>query len=441
MRRTLLVSTATAAILGGFVFATAQEMPRGGKQEGTIQNQGSQGAVQRGESQPRQLQNEGEQGQRDQGKAKQAQPKPDPNRKQQQTTGQGPSDQGKAKQAQPKPDPNRSQQQTTGQGPSDQGKAKQAQPKLDQGAVSDQSVGQSGQQQDRQVRQDSGDRTSAQGRVELSVEQRTRIRQTVFARSDVPRVSNVNFNIAVGTVVPARVRVAAVPAAIVDIRPEFRNHLYFVVRDEIVILDNRRRIVAVIPVDTAGRGGAVRSSAHFVDLSPDEIREVQLVLIQRGFSVETDGVFGPRTRQALIQFQQRQGLQATGRIDSRTIAELGVSIRSGQQPATTGQGGASQGRASQGGAGQPSPDNQGSREPQRNPMGQQGKGSGAAQQGGQTQSPSPTTGQGGGANQGSPANQGAGAGQGGASNPAAKAKQAPPSGGAPGSDRSTSGGQ
>jgi peptidoglycan hydrolase-like protein with peptidoglycan-binding domain len=219
----------------------------------------------------------------------------------------------------------------------------------------------------------------------------------VFARSDVPRVTNVNFSVSVGTVVPTRVRVVAVPAAIIEIRPEFRNHLYFVVREEIVIVDNRRRIVAVIPVDSARGGGgvAVSGGVDFVDLSPDEIRQVQLVLIERGFSVEADGVFGPRTRQALIQFQRREGLTATGRIDSRTITSLGVSISSSQQPSTTGQGGGRQDAPANRGSGGAQ-----SNSPQSSPM-EQGKQSGAAPSGGQSgdqSSGSPaTTGQGGGA--------------------------------------------
>jgi peptidoglycan hydrolase-like protein with peptidoglycan-binding domain len=265
----------------------------------------------------------------------------------------------------------------------------------------------------------------------------------VFARSDLPRADNVNFRVSVGTVVPARVRVVTVPQEIVEIRPQFRNHLFFVVRDEIVILDNRRRIVEVIPVQAAGGGGrAVRgSSAEFVDLSTEEIREVQQVLIQRGFSVEVDGRLGPRTQQALIQFQRREGLQATGRIDSRTIASLGVSVKSnqgsgGQQPSTTGQGG-----ASQGGADQPS-SNQGASEPQRGQQGQQGQQQPGSSSSPQNRSDAPASGQGSGTTgQGQssgqdsgadqPANQGAGSsGQGGTSNPAEK--QAPPSGGGTG---------
>jgi peptidoglycan hydrolase-like protein with peptidoglycan-binding domain len=244
----------------------------------------------------------------------------------------------------------------------------------------------------------------------------------------VPRVTNVNFNVSVGVVVPTRVRVVAVPAAIIEIRPEFRRHQYFVVRDEIVIVDNRRRIVAVIPVDTASGGGgvAVGSSVDVVDLSPAEIRQVQLVLIERGFSVEADGVFGPSTREALIAFQRREGLSATGRIDSRTITSLGVSISTNQQ-STTGQRGDRQDTPANRGSGGAQ-----TNAPQNSPTGQ-GKQSGSAPSGGQSsdqsQSGSPaTTGQGGGAT--APANPRTG----GANNPAAQPKA--PNSGASGSPSS-----
>jgi peptidoglycan hydrolase-like protein with peptidoglycan-binding domain len=241
------------------------------------------------------------------------------------------------------------------------------------------------------------------------------------------------------------------PAEIVEIRPRFRNHYFVVVRDEIIILDNGYRIVEVIPVEAAGGSGpAVRGSSTqvVVDLSPDEIREVQLVLIERRFSIEADGILGPRTRQALIQFQRREGLQVTGQIDSRTVASLGVSVRTGQdrggqQPSTTGQGGQSQGSGS---AQQPSRSDQDARQPQRGPMNQQGDRSGAGSKSGQkpdaptTDQGSGTTGQGqsSGANQTPPADQGGGAGQSGAGNPPAKQS---PQGGANGGSGSMPRGQ
>ena len=133
-----------------------------------------------------------------------------------------------------------------------------------------------------------------------------------------------------------------------------------------------------------------------MDLAPDQIRQVQMVLVQKGFDIgEPDGRLGPRTRRALIAFQRQQGFQASGQIDSRTMTALGVSGTTGQgnqganQPSTSGQGGA------------------GTQPPANQNMG-------AGQQGNQSQ-PS-TSGQGGASTQ-SPANQDKGAGNQGAKEP------------------------
>jgi hypothetical protein len=218
--------------------------------------------------------------------------------------------------------------------------------------------------------------------VTLTAEQRTRLRQTVLAGSNVPRVNDVTFALRVGTAVPSTVRVVEVHDTLISIHPEWRGHYYFVVSDDIVIVDREHRIVAMVPVGSSStqledRGASAGGGAAAVlDLSPDEIRQVQIMLNQKGFSVgEPDGRWGPRTTQALIMFQQRQGLQATGRIDSRTVTALGVSVRS--QSSTTGQGGSTmqqQPPANQPSANQP-PANQ--------------------QQSGQGRNQSPTTGQGG----------------------------------------------
>src|SRR5205085_201505 len=136
--------------------------------------------------------------------------------------------------------------QTTGQGQRDQSDSQHPQPQSGQNRNQQQTD--QGQREERQDRQQGGrqDDTSRQGGVDVSVEQRTRIRETVLSRRDVPRADNVNFNVSIGAVVPTRVRFAPVPREIVEIRPEFRGHQYFVVRDEIVIIDNRRHVVAVI---------------------------------------------------------------------------------------------------------------------------------------------------------------------------------------------------
>jgi hypothetical protein len=85
--------------------------------------------------------------------------------------------------------------------------------------------------------------------VQLSTEQRTQIRTTVLKSSNAPRVTNVNFSVRVGTVVPKTVRVVAVPAKLVEIQPAWRGYMYFVYQDEIIIVEpGSLRIVAVLNV-------------------------------------------------------------------------------------------------------------------------------------------------------------------------------------------------
>jgi hypothetical protein len=84
--------------------------------------------------------------------------------------------------------------------------------------------------------------------VTLNDEQRTRIRDTVAHGA--PRLGSVDFDIAVGTAVPrGRIQVVPIPETLVQIEPEWRGFLYFIVRDELVIVNPEdMRIVAVIPV-------------------------------------------------------------------------------------------------------------------------------------------------------------------------------------------------
>jgi len=192
--------------------------------------------------------------------------------------------------------------------------------------------------------------------VSLTAEQRTKIRQTVLARRDVPRANNVDFELSVGRTVPSHIRVVEAPDTLIEIHPEWRGHRYFVVRDEIVIVDSGHRIVATLPVGEStsdaqlngNRGARLSNDSDEISLSSDEIRQIQITLREKGFyDGEPDGKFGPRTRRALMTFQQRQGLQASGRPDTQTTAALGISTKNGEQdnggrPSTTGQGNGSQ---------------------------------------------------------------------------------------------------
>jgi peptidoglycan hydrolase-like protein with peptidoglycan-binding domain len=56
------------------------------------------------------------------------------------------------------------------------------------------------------------------------------------------------------------------------------------------------------------------------------VRQVQQKLKDQGYTVgQIDGKWGPKTKDALSQFQQAQGLEATGDIDMDTLAALGFS--------------------------------------------------------------------------------------------------------------------
>jgi hypothetical protein len=404
MRNKLLAST--AALLAGIAFASAQNMPSGGQSGGAAQTQGGAAGQDRQQGRSGQTQ----QGAQDQSKQQGAQDqKQDQNKQGQsqrsqgqqrdQTTGQAPQSeqskqgqrdqggmQGQSKQGQSKQGqrdqsmPGQSKQgqsqqrgqgerdQTTGQTQRDQsqspaqsqrGQRDQTQgqaPQRQQGQ-SQQGQSQQGQSQQGQSQQGQSQQGQAGGNVTLTSEQRTRIQQTVLAGRNVPRVDNVNFSLSVGTAVPSRVRIVDVPPTLIEIYPQWRGHQYFVVRDEIVIVDRSRKVVAVVPVGSSGGGAARLDSTRgaappqgdvaVLNLAPDEIRQVQMVLKQKGFfRGEPDGVLGPRTTQALIAFQRQQGFEASGRIDSRTVTALGMSNLSGQQsnqggsqPSTTGQGG------------------------------------------------------------------------------------------------------
>lgn len=90
----------------------------------------------------------------------------------------------------------------------------------------------------------------------LNKEQETKISAAVSSTKVQP-VTNVNFSLSVGTAVPSHVHLQPLPASIVSIVPEYRGYDFFVVREEIVIVEPRtHKIVRVIE-----RSGPSRASA------------------------------------------------------------------------------------------------------------------------------------------------------------------------------------
>jgi len=85
----------------------------------------------------------------------------------------------------------------------------------------------------------------------LSSEQRTRIRQVILRGRHAPRLARPDFDIRVGYRIPReRLHFALLPlpSTIVDIEPTWEGYLYFLVGDEIVVVDpDTYEIVAVLP--------------------------------------------------------------------------------------------------------------------------------------------------------------------------------------------------
>lgn len=62
-------------------------------------------------------------------------------------------------------------------------------------------------------------------------------------------------------------------------------------------------------------------------LSQAQMKQVQQKLKDEGlYKGEIDGQMGPNTKQALEQFQKKNGLQETGRLDQQTLAALDVNL-------------------------------------------------------------------------------------------------------------------
>jgi hypothetical protein len=82
--------------------------------------------------------------------------------------------------------------------------------------------------------------------AKLSTEQRTKI-TSVIKEQHVRPVDHVNFSVSIGTRVPRDVGFHPLPSNIVTIYPEWRGYEFFLVRDQIVIVDPRTlEIVAVL---------------------------------------------------------------------------------------------------------------------------------------------------------------------------------------------------
>jgi hypothetical protein len=135
--------------------------------------------------------------------------------------------------------------------------------------------------------------TTSNAVANLSTERRSEVTQA-FTSTSVNTVSNVNFNVSVGTTITDEIHLAPLPAEVVRIVPQYRGYQYVVVRDEIVIVEPRtKKIVEVIH-----KSGGTRKSAS-VSLNSEQRAKFKT-------SVETTG--SVRSPSASIELHQGEVL-------------------------------------------------------------------------------------------------------------------------------------
>jgi peptidoglycan hydrolase-like protein with peptidoglycan-binding domain len=73
----------------------------------------------------------------------------------------------------------------------------------------------------------------------------------------------------------------------------------------------------------SGRSGASAGGGN-----QEQVKAVQQALKDKGHDPgDVDGKMGPKTQAALRDYQQKEGLKATGRLDTETASKLGVQAK------------------------------------------------------------------------------------------------------------------
>ncbi|MBR0925141.1 hypothetical protein ABH973_002335 [Bradyrhizobium ottawaense] len=121
---------------------------------------------------------------------------------------------------------------------------------------------------------DRSSNTNVNASVNINDQQRTRISASI-SHLNVQPLTNVNFSLSVGTVVPRDIRLQPLPAEVVEIVPQYRGYNFILVKDEIVIVEpSTYKIVTVLPYSGRSTAAApARTEQRKVTFS-DRDREV-----------------------------------------------------------------------------------------------------------------------------------------------------------------------
>ena len=118
-------------------------------------------------------------------------------------------------------------------------------------------------------------------RLQISEQQRTTIHKTILEDRSVNRVTRVNITINVGTRIPRNIRLALLPASVISIVPEYRSYRYFVVDDQICIVEpNTYEIVELITLSENSAARTDHPDAGRLVLTDEErailLREIDM---------------------------------------------------------------------------------------------------------------------------------------------------------------------
>jgi hypothetical protein len=133
----------------------------------------------------------------------------------------------------------------------------------------------------------------------LQTEQKTRLNHAV-ASLDVRPISNVNFSVSVGTAVPQTVSLRPLPDTIVSVIPQYRGYDFFVVRDEIVIVEpSSHKIVDVIERSGGPARAQATTSERKLNLSSQQREIIRKHSAHRTTTTTTTGS-APRSRSVTV---------------------------------------------------------------------------------------------------------------------------------------------
>ena len=259
MRNKLLATVAMTALIGCTSFAVAQNA---GTQGGAMQSPGTQQQHQTGGPSGGSAQNEGTPSKStpkgEQGKSLSQENKKGEQGKSFSQENKAPKgEQGKSFSQEER---NKSQPGAQGSAQEQRGKEEQrgAQMQREERGAQDKDRTQErmGQDQDRgktfqgQAQQGGGVTTGRSGRasVQLSEDQRTKIKDVIVRDRNVARANSANFSVSVGAKVPKDVHVTVLPPEVVRIVPEYRGYDYVLIGDRLLIIDpDTMEIVAILP--------------------------------------------------------------------------------------------------------------------------------------------------------------------------------------------------